>query len=850
MLNALFLRLASFRAFWNARARIQSFAFLFRRSIFTAKKRAGESRIQTGTFLQLVVTTLKQLLISVVLVAGLQTINPWLEELYARTGLTIDDDTYSTLLATVAATGGVLIGLYYAATTAIAGAIYSNVPNNIRDLLAQDRVGNIYMRFLSFITFSSIVLLGLKSAGFQPNSLAASLLLIGAGVSIIAFVKLGARAFYLFDPTTLSGEIVEQIQDAYLKNRPGQYRWNDPSFQNYAYRKARLALDTSKTLAEITSKQSQLSGQPFVTLCTQFLYLLRAYEFAKKSIPTDSRWYPRRYLYPDWYRTEDSTTSLAFQSSGRLDPKEVSDDQWLESTILPITHLCFRKNAEAGRYDLVANLASQINGYVRALSLEHKAKSAFEVIDGLTASCSDLIFSPKPQGATLEPIEQLALADSISSMPITIFLAYAEAIRITGRDSIVSAIDAFRWDSKAEIYGLGLPRHIIPQLEWMYPRIDFERRTEGFKTSPNWYLSELAIQPHLQNLKDSLTALVQNAQKLFDRWIDAAETAKLSWVRANILTREAEYWSKIEFQFHVLRQQNEELNADRRIDGLPWPTIDLDAIEESIKSRRRLLLQRMAEDVTTLIMIDRPDAYPDFAGQFLHAVGESLVTALIENDTDLFKEVFPRYFISSFMQRDRIGANTARSNLQASIAIKVSVAPILDLMSLSGYGFLMAEFHDNPTLASTISNTWNNFLDNRKADGKDLLPFLAAAISITDTAFEIAHRSMIRMQWSQQIGNLLRELPRRSITSRGSFIISRSVAIHKSPLIRVMAGDQYMSLYSGVDIFIEKLVRKRADGADIKFNSMHDLSDALAREAKREKSDEGTDTDENGDDDL
>ena len=320
MQNYLFLRLASFRAFWNARTRIQHFGFLFRRSIFTARKRAGEGRIQTQTFVQLALTTLKQLLISIILVACLQIVNPWLEELYALTGLTIEDDTYSTLLATIAATGGVLIGLYYAATTAIAGAIYSNVPNNIRDLLAQDRVGNIYMRFLSFITFSSIVLLGLRSAGFQPNSLAALLLLSGAGVSIIAFVKLGARAFDLFDPTTLSGELVKQIQEAYLNNRPGQYRWDDPSFQSYAYRKARLAVDTTETLAEITSKESQLSGQPFLTLCTQFLFLLRRYEFVKKGIPTDSRWYPRRYAYPDWYSTEDTKTSLAFQASGEISP--------------------------------------------------------------------------------------------------------------------------------------------------------------------------------------------------------------------------------------------------------------------------------------------------------------------------------------------------------------------------------------------------------------------------------------------------------------------------------------------------------------------------------------------------
>jgi hypothetical protein len=130
MALVLFLKLSSFRAFWNARSKIQYYRFLFTRSIFSARKYAGESRVQTGTFLQLVLTTLKQLVISVGVLACLQIINPWFEGLYSLSGLTIEDDTYSTLLATIAATGGVLIGLYYAATTAIAGAIYSNVPNN------------------------------------------------------------------------------------------------------------------------------------------------------------------------------------------------------------------------------------------------------------------------------------------------------------------------------------------------------------------------------------------------------------------------------------------------------------------------------------------------------------------------------------------------------------------------------------------------------------------------------------------------------------------------------------------------------------------------------------------------
>jgi hypothetical protein len=209
--NGLFLRLSRFRAFWKARAKLQYFRFLVQRSFFTTRKGVDEGRIRTLSFLQLASTTLKQVLVSIALAACFQSINPWLAWLYAQTGLTIREDTYSTLLATVAATCGVLIGLYYAATTAIAGAIYSNVPNTIRDLLARDRVGNIYMNFLSFVTFPSIALLAMKAAGLPPIWLAALLLLLSAGVSIVAFVRLGARAFYLFDPTTLSAGLGHEL---------------------------------------------------------------------------------------------------------------------------------------------------------------------------------------------------------------------------------------------------------------------------------------------------------------------------------------------------------------------------------------------------------------------------------------------------------------------------------------------------------------------------------------------------------------------------------------------------------------------------------------------------------------
>jgi hypothetical protein len=306
----LFVILGGTRTFWKLRFQFSYLGFFVHRSAFSAKLRFSENITQTGTFLRLGASTFLAILISVLFAAITQFLDPSLDDFYKRTGLTISNDPYSTLLATIAGMGGVLIGLYYAATTAIAGAIYARVPNNIRDLLAQERVGNVYMRFLALLTYSSVILLAMRAAGFAPNKLAAFLVLVGAGISVIAFVKLGARAFYLFDPTSLASELVEQIRRSYVLASPRQFRWLDPSFQRHAYRSARLALDTVETLAEITGKEERLSGQPYVTFCEHLLFLLRDYSTSKRRIPTDSLWYPRQYTHADWYQTDDSRTSL------------------------------------------------------------------------------------------------------------------------------------------------------------------------------------------------------------------------------------------------------------------------------------------------------------------------------------------------------------------------------------------------------------------------------------------------------------------------------------------------------------------------------------------------------------
>ena len=199
----------------------------------------------TTSLLSLLWVILAQLISALVVVVGLQITNSYVTAFFSDKGFTISAGSgYGTLITAFVGAGSVFIGLYYAAISTIGGSIYSRMPNDIRDLLIKEQLGNAYMRLLAWLTFIGLCLLVLHTVGYEPVILAMPLLLLGAGLMVIGFVQLGGRAFYLFDPTTLSGGLLKQLQQCYLRVQAGGYRWSDPSFQNDAYRKAQIAINS------------------------------------------------------------------------------------------------------------------------------------------------------------------------------------------------------------------------------------------------------------------------------------------------------------------------------------------------------------------------------------------------------------------------------------------------------------------------------------------------------------------------------------------------------------------------------------------------------------------------------
>ncbi len=849
MITTLFRFLAQNKTFLKFKARFSHLTFGIYQRLFKLRYNTAE-KITTTKSLSLLLGGIKgQLVLAFLMCIALEFTNPFFVSLLSSTWLKSISITvpssgdYITFLASVVGVGGVFIGLYYAAIISVCGAIYAKVPNNIRELLAKEQVGNAYMRNLALLTFFSLCLLIFHIVGRDPLILAIPMLLIGAGLMILGFVLLGARTFNLFDPTILSGTIFKRLQQSHKQIQAGGFRWSDRSFQSYFHGVAQESIDMFTAVSNLAAdEEMHLSGKPFADLCKNLLIFLRRYEKIKKSIPTNSLWYKQRNVHPDWYRTSDTETSVAYETAIGLRPKLEGDPRWIESAMLPIVKLCLEINIKEKRYAIVKELLSYLDIYVQRLAEEHQVEHAFSQIGEICSWCEELIFVEEENLAIKEPLEHMQICELLAMMPINTLLAYMRSIEHYGQKAIRLRISHIKWKSEKSIYRAGFGLHTLPQLEWMRPILEFEEKVEGRLVSPPWYLQELITQQEVENLRTAIICFCEKVSDIYKQIIDTESSTHHPWLKAVIISTESEYWNKFNYHINTLNKIWDDLNSDQRVEGLPWPSLEIDELMKKCRQRDKELLELMSEEKAILSLISRPDSFPDFAGQFLHTIGEALFFAMCENEFEIVETLFQRYLGCSLLQFEKLRSKDLGTDWQNLNNLKIAAAPLLDLMDISGYVYLLSDYHDAPLLKEPIVKAWDTYLS--EASGSQRLQSLAAAVSLSESGIEIEHRSTLRSKWNRIIQEQLRNVKREEVDYGAgvSYILSepKTVPVHDSPLVRVFARNLDFLFYDGIGIFIAKYVRQWEDGENLDFGwkRRNDLEEQIRREENRDATNE------------
>lgn len=730
MSERLLLSLSQVRLFWRLRAVVARVSFWIGSTIFGVRYSLKEEKTNYLSLRHLFRLTQKPLFVAVGAAAICQYVDPFLLPYYRMLGIAVPyDGDYVTFFAAVSSIGGVFIGLYYAGISAVGGAIYATVPNNLRELLAYERRGNVYMRYLAFLTFFCLTLIAFRLTGFTRLYVAVPLVTTLAGIGIFAFVKLGQQQFYFFDPTTLSGHIFEQLQHWLQAVRAGGYRWQDKAFQHHAYRQASAVLDTLDTLSDFTASKPHLSGTSFINLTKNLLRFLIHYEYAKRHIPSDSLWYGQRYEHRDWYRTEDSRVSIAHLTGTTLQPDVTVDKEWVENRVVPIIRKCVETNLTEKRYEDVHALLGYVDAYVKVLAKEGAVERAFNFLEQI-ALVVIAQFAQDPAGGTVESdiLEKLGVAERLSSLPISIALGYRELVEGLDRTSMERKMSSVHWDDDKDIYGKGFPTYCLGRLEWFRPRLEFERRVEGQDVTPLWYQTELICQIECDQFAANAKALLSKGIGFYKEAIAKALGYKHPWLVAAIMSREWEYWHKVDNQSDIWQEKWPDLSGARHIEGLPWSEFDAASLRSVSKQRQHELLKLMSQQGTLLALLKRPEGYPDYAGQFLHTAGELALEALLNNEVSLLESTFDLYLHGCLLRFDSLRPKGASTDWRAQQDFKIAAAALLDVMDVSGYAKLLSELHRSNALWETVTRAWDSYL--AKTREQSPLPLLALAIAL------------------------------------------------------------------------------------------------------------------------
>jgi len=821
------------------RARIQRLQIGILGRLFQVRYLAKHERANTGILLSILRVTFLQMSLAIVFAAALQGLDLVLVPVLVSWWPMPDAASYVSWLDTMAQIGGVFIALYFTAVTAAAGAVYAQVPNNIRDLLARERVGNVYIRYLTQATFLPLCLIALHFLGFEPMRIAVPFLVWLAGTGIIAFVILGRRAFDLFDPTMLAASLFMDLGGWLAQVSVGGFKWEDRSFQAHAHRQAVSVVDTLQTLSDLAATHANLDSAPLRDFTLRALALLTEYQQRKLQIPTNSLWFEQKYEHKIWYQTEDSAVQLAHHTGTSLGPTSVAEYNWLESRLHSIPLRCFELNVSRRRLDNLQDLLVGLDAYLAALAtngnvqaalgLSHKVRDIF----GEAASASVPAAEKQPERA-----DDVGTADAICLLPLRTLVAYRAALERRTPQATRERVEGLRWEDAGCIYRSGFVAEELRQLEWLLPRIRLESEVEGTVRTPVWYQQDLVSKSQAENLGESVGAIVNTGSKFFLDWSDRLVKEGQPWQSAAVLSRHLEYLNKLEHHLSFFKASSDALAANRHLTDLPWPEVKPELWVAAAQKFRQTLIRAGARHIVLLSASKKPEGVPDYLGQFVHETGENLFDALLDRRAAEARALIRPYLMGALVLFEQMKPSVPKPDVWTEQKLQIAAAPVLDILELSGYGKLFADLYTDDQLWTAVSGVWDRLLGKQPWT----LPWLAAITTGGVPLFQLPHRGLMRTTWSMRVQRELIKLPRRD-SGRGGFgDIFGADVVHSSPLVRYCARYNF---HNGRDIFAALYLSRQAGADKLDWGrGAKDLIESLRREEESYGEDEQNGEDE------
>ncbi len=729
---------------------------------------------------------------------------------------TLDKGTYVQLLTAIAGVTGVFLGLYFTAVSTVISNAYSSVSGDVRELILRDRIGNNYVKLVSFLTALSVLLLAFSAANAGTAHLGIPILAIASCLAVFAFVNLGMRAFFLSDPTlffnTVSAELLKWVKQATYRG----YQWRSPSFQEHYRKQALRSATTLATLAKIASEKPELQGESYPRLLRKLLALTSVYQNDKHLIPSGSNWFSKKFQHKQWYLTESTELESATRTDTTLRPNEIPDTTWLEDVILDGVFKSYEADLANGDYQALYNKTVSLPDFFKDTAADWLHESGEIRHQRLSKYVIDELVSGKEIDNQQEPYS-VAITDILASLPMSLELGFIKAVDEVDPVKLRTQLSNMRLAKENAPYHFNLPPSTIKVLEDVHAGAAFEKLSQARHKTQNWYVTELV----LHDLEMSLYKQWQSLMKLLENWYaeagEALTKAKRYKQSAAVYSRAIEQAWKLDSHIERLKNLSEALREGHRVDFIKNAEWDWDKEHSRVAKFRDAAIEGQAKLIPHLWNTRKPDPdMPDFFGGAVHYTGEACFDALVAGDGEKFKALFRPYFLGILGVFESVRSQVVE--WETSSAIAWMSEPILDLFDISGYAYIFAEYHNKPELWSECKGVWDTYLSEVS---QQLQSFAVISNYHQTPRMVITPRAPLRSGREIALGRMLNELPRQQTSD----FFSRPQVEHQSQLIRNIApwSDHLPSMFvDAIDVFTTRYLITLPDSSTLDFGINQD----------------------------
>lgn len=627
----------------------------------------------------------------------------------------VDREVHASMIGTIAQATAAMLALFFAGISVVASTSYAKLATEVRSLIAYDDLNRRYLRMLAHLTAVCVIALVAQSLGFQPTALAVLYIGVVAVIGILGFFALGARTFALFSPAMLTGYPLRAFAVAVKSVTPAGYNWKDQSFQTHARNVAVQQLEVIDELVDSAVADDHPSMRGTVQdIASSVHRLMRYYAQNKATIPSDSHWFARKAQFARLQLGMGTEAEIALRTGVVPMAPPIPDHQFIEVRGDETLMRCFHHALSRGTVeDIVAQLLDfNDTGTVRAAHFQQT-----EARDLAASVCKAVVkWLVDTSGDNL--LARLQVIDVACVTALSPILNTPQAFCAISVDELLLVSNDILHGDDKKLHQRKLPAQLLPTMEDLLRRMQFERAVEGAAVSQLWYVEQLVAGNLAECVRTMAQTVVGTLDLLFTTPSKTLIAAKRPIEASVWLQRTIEACSKARSQLQALDEAYQKLKTRHHTEA-PWYEWDASEAIARVAQVRSETIKLLAQCIPGILNSAADDKLPDLLGHARLWLGAELFSVMESKSSDLedFRSSFIAYFDATVAVSQHM-FNLAEQPRTRNF-VRAGLDAMLDLLEISGVALIFSEL-DGTGFGKIVRDVWDRYFDGA-ADGNHLL---------------------------------------------------------------------------------------------------------------------------------